>query len=418
MTNQPRDSRGRFLPANKSQTFTGFEGTTGVFSPTPSASLPPSDSLSTMGTAPPNFEPEHPSGENPDDFQDASDIEQDLNNLEPETNQSPTPVPLPAISRDDLFFDQLMQTFASAISTTHTGQQAVGESRGSKMPSPDKFNGDHPEKLRTFFLQGELHFRDRPRDFPNDAKKVTYMIAHLEGTALDWFEPHLSTPIPGYEPTWLNSYAAFQQELRLNFGPLHPTEEAEAALEALAMKDNQRIQPYMVQFNRWASLAQWGERALARRFYAGLPNRLKDALYNLPGGKPTSLAELRLQAMTLDARYWERKAELLPITPLSGPVPKPNHSLVSAHLKASPKTATKTPTSQPTPARSIPGVGTDGKLTAEERQRRIANNLCLFCGIAGHMVKDCRKRASAMNARAAKVDETSEDGNEAEPAKQ
>ena len=36
----------------------------------------------------------------------------------------------------------------------------------------------------------------------------------------------------------------------------------------------------------------------------------------------------------------------------------------------------------------------------EECAHRIANNLCLFCGLAGHRAKDCKK---AMKARAATV---------------
>jgi Zinc knuckle len=42
-------------------------------------------------------------------------------------------------------------------------------------------------------------------------------------------------------------------------------------------------------------------------------------------------------------------------------------------------------------------LGKDGKLTPEERQRRFANNLCLFCGGPGHTASDCPKKASNNN---------------------
>ena len=49
-------------------------------------------------------------------------------------------------------------------------------------------------------------------------------------------------------------------------------------------------------------------------------------------------------------------------------------------------------------------LGKDGKLTDEERQRRFANNLCLFCGGAGHSARDCTKKSFATaKARAAQV---------------
>ena len=40
-------------------------------------------------------------------------------------------------------------------------------------------------------------------------------------------------------------------------------------------------------------------------------------------------------------------------------------------------------------------LGKDGKLTPAERQRRFDNNLCLFCGDAGHTAKDCTKKGSS-----------------------
>ena len=58
-------------------------------------------------------------------------------------------------------------------------------------------------------------------------------------------------------------------------------------------------------------------------------------------------------------------------------------------------------------------LGKDGKLTPEERQRRMDNNLCLFCGNAGHRATDCQKRkrseaAAKAKARAATAEPTAD----------
>ena len=37
-------------------------------------------------------------------------------------------------------------------------------------------------------------------------------------------------------------------------------------------------------------------------------------------------------------------------------------------------------------------LGQDGKLTLEECQRCFDNNLCLFCGAAGHKANECQKQ--------------------------
>jgi len=39
-------------------------------------------------------------------------------------------------------------------------------------------------------------------------------------------------------------------------------------------------------------------------------------------------------------------------------------------------------------------LGNNGKLTLEERKRHFDGNLCMFCGLSGHMVKDCPKSSS------------------------
>jgi hypothetical protein len=39
-------------------------------------------------------------------------------------------------------------------------------------------------------------------------------------------------------------------------------------------------------------------------------------------------------------------------------------------------------------------VTKNGRLTDEERQRRINENLCLFCGDSQHSLKDCFRAAA------------------------
>lgn len=37
----------------------------------------------------------------------------------------------------------------------------------------------------------------------------------------------------------------------------------------------------------------------------------------------------------------------------------------------------------------------NGKITPEERKRRLDEGLCMYCGVKGHMAKDCLKLAKA-----------------------
>ena len=101
-------------------------------------------------------------------------------------------------------------------------------------------------KLQPFLVQCTLNFRNCPDAFSTDSAKVTFALSYLKGTALDWFEPSLTS---GLNPAWLDDYSNFVLELRRNFGPHDPKGKAEADLENLRMRDNQRIVKYLVDFN-------------------------------------------------------------------------------------------------------------------------------------------------------------------------
>ena len=85
------------------------------------------------------------------------------------------------------------------------------------------------------------------------------MLSYLKGTALDWFEPLLTS---GESLPWLDDYSNFIGELKNNFGPHNPKGEAEADLKNLKMHDNQCIVKYLVDFNRLAACVQWGNATL------------------------------------------------------------------------------------------------------------------------------------------------------------
>ena len=206
------------------------------------------------------------------------------------------------------------------------------------------------------------------------------------------------------------------------------------------MKDNQKIQRYIIAFNRHSKLAQWGERALARRFYNGLPDRLQDGLSNLPGGKPTKLSDLRIQAMALDGRYWERRSEIdrknkantskpastsTSSKPASTPTTSGSSQTTNGNRPSNPTnngsssgkgksaSTSNTPSVSSAPDRSkyADKLDSNGKLTSAERTRRLKDKLCLFCGLAGHQLKDCRKRAAQSSARAATVNDAKSTSN-------
>ena len=236
---------------------------------------------------------------------------------------------------------------------------------------------------------------------------------------MDYFEPGLSTEI---EPAWLSHFPTFRSELQTHFGPYNPFGDAEAELEQLVMKDNHKAVRFFVEFNRIVSRLgdEYGNSALLRRAYLALPKRLKDKMIHHP--KPKSLESFRELVLRLDQRYWERrgkiarepgtpaKSENKPDKPKASATPSTPNNNWRAQSAASGLTTSGTPNPPATPKQNsgkmtnpatpkkddlTNKLSSDGKLTPQERQRRMDKGLCLLCGQSGHMVHECPRATKA-----------------------
>src|SRR5882724_3009400 len=311
------------------------------------------------------------------------------------------------------------KAFAKAIDKIVKANYGSSKSK-PKLWEPDPFDGSDSRKLHTFILQCKLNFRDHPNQFQDNTTKVNYILSHLKGSALDCFEPTLLDPI---EPIWLSDLNLFIEELETNFGTYDPVSEAEAELEGLRMHESHQATNCFIKFQQLAARVQWGEAALCRQAYNGLTKCIKDDMVHHE--KPNTLSGLRKLIQAIDARYWEQRSEVSHETRASGisgnkTEQKSDSSKSdnksgkgSSHSKQknnnSGSTQGKGSTSEqkkPTTPNISSKLGKDGKLTPQERQRRLDNKLCLFCGTSRHVAKDCPKSTSASSkARASKTDQ-------------
>ncbi|KIN97931.1 hypothetical protein M404DRAFT_31868 [Pisolithus tinctorius Marx 270] len=197
----------------------------------------------------------------------------------------------------------------------------------------------------------------------------------------------------------MDDYHEFLQELTTNFS-LH---DAIQQLKNLTMNDSSWITKYIVEFNCWASqVKDYGVGTLCHHFYSGLPDCIKDEIAHVR--KSSTLAQLHELTQTINACYWECKAEILCTTKSatdnsqSSNSDNKSKSLLSAStLKSDTKGKGKQqdlPKSDTLKSDIAHLLGKDGKLTSTECQHRMKNNLCLFCGEAGHSTKDCPKSTS------------------------
>src|SRR6266545_1125168 len=146
-------------------------------------------------------------------------------------------------------------------------------------------------------------------DFLDESYQVAFMLFHLKGSMLDWFQSavtHGASSVTSV--TWLSSTAAFTDELRRLFGPCDSTNDAIVCLKNLKYKDSGKAVKYSLDFNCDAPWTSWNDSALYQQFYKGLPDRLKNKLARI--GKPPMLILLQHQIQILDQRHWECQSEI------------------------------------------------------------------------------------------------------------
>src|SRR6202043_478189 len=135
-----------------------------------------------------------------------------------------------------------------------------------KPRNPNTFDGSDAKKLKSFLVQCQLNFLDRPRAFRSDSRKINYVLSYLWGFALEWFEPMI---LDGEDHPVLSNYKLFTTQLTKNFGPYDVIHEVEFELKHLWMHEDQRLMKYMISFNRFTAMVHWDKYAL-QQFYKGL----------------------------------------------------------------------------------------------------------------------------------------------------
>ncbi|CAG8757098.1 23693_t:CDS:2, partial [Cetraspora pellucida] len=250
--------------------------------------------------------------------------------------------------------------------------RALGETDGQyrepKVSLPDKFDGTR-SKFRGFLNQVRLVIRLQPNRYPNNQMQVGLLGSLLMGSALAWFAPLLEK-----QSELLDDFDTLVKELEAMFGDADKARIAANKIRKL-VQGSRPASSYASEFRQISSDLDWGEAALIDQFRMGLRNNVKDLLLILED--PISLNDTISKAIHCDNRLFERSQEH-PRDPSSGRYfnQVPNSSSI--------------PTTEPMQIDAIKYR----PLSAEEKERRRANNLCLYCEEPGHMARNCFNKSN------------------------
>ena len=176
------------------------------------------------------------------------------------------------------------------------------------------------------------------------------------------------------------------------------------------MKDNETVASYIATFRTYQyRVKDFGERALVHFFKKGLASRIKDEFVHYLGSLDT-LDEIIDLSLRIDKRWQEHRRERKSTTQSHHPSVKdpsrtakhfrpqqpqrnpPNHPRPSTSSSTfRPSSSNRPPPRAAVPAAIAKVLTSDGKLQESEKERRVREGLCTYCG-GRHRLENCPKR--------------------------
>jgi hypothetical protein len=241
-----------------------------------------------------------------------------------------------------------------------------------KVALPDKFDGNCIN-YETFKAALDNFFALKASVFTSDEVKVRTIGTLLTKQALQWYSTLVKS-----ESDLLQDFNRFMDEFKKLFSDPNAKMKSQLLLKKLK-QGNGSVLSYFTRFRALAINTGFDVEAQMDSFRTGLSDEIKDVLATTVD-EITDLESLVSRAIKIDTRLYDRKMEKQIKVPqvASATSSTPDDSTVVSAVSTN-SSGTKTPLRH-------------GKITQEERQRRIKLNLCLYCGTSGHKLNECPKK--------------------------
>ncbi|KAK3507044.1 hypothetical protein QTP70_001909, partial [Hemibagrus guttatus] len=252
-----------------------------------------------------------------------------------------------------------------AITSADTVTTSSAPLLSSPMAQPAPYSGS-VEDCNGFLLQCSLVLEMQPHLYPTERSKVAFVITQLRGQALLWAESLWSQDSPVTQ-----SYAGFVEHFKKVFGK--PSWESSVGEEFCKLRQGKlMVTEYAIQFRTLVAKSGWNEQALLAAYRQRLSPqvRLHLAAHEDAIGLER-LIQLSIRVATRmqscvhrsqdQSRPYNRRDRPEPVSP---PEPAP----------------------EPAPE---PMQRETTHLNPAERQRRLTQSLCLYCGDPGHALPVC-----------------------------
>ncbi|KAK3552185.1 hypothetical protein QTP86_005114 [Hemibagrus guttatus] len=247
----------------------------------------------------------------------------------------------------------------SASATTSSSPPVIA----SPVAIPAPFSGSAGD-CNGFLLQCSLVLEMQPQLYPDDRPKVAFIITHLDGKALHWAEPLWTQNHPT-----VTSLSSFLEHFREVFST--PAGDLSIGERLCRLRQgSMMVSDFALQFQTLAAASGWNEQALITTYRQGLDPHIR---LHLAAYEDSIRLEKFIQLSIRFATRMQLCLEEHQDQPLFPAAPRrPEH------------------VSRPEPADEHSDLAAIKR--QRERQRRLTQNRCLYCGRLGHFIAECPTR--------------------------
>jgi Retrotransposon gag protein len=257
-----------------------------------------------------------------------------------------------------------------------TPEPISAPSKDPKISKPPEFSGKISE-YRNFMAQCTLTFIMCPHTYNTDERKVLFVISLLRGPALS-----LTREIPeNINHPFRHDYDAFKTALSNVYLDKNYRELSETKL--MSLKQRKSATAYAVEFASLAAPLTLNNESKCMFFYEGLKDDVKDGMAII--GRATTYDELVVQAIAIDQRNHQRRLE----SKSKSNFGTQSNKFLHGNPRGSNSSTKSSNSSQSKPGTKPFESKPRGPLSEEEKARRKKFNLCHYCADPGHDVKNC-----------------------------
>ena len=269
-------------------------------------------------------------------------------------------------------YEQLMHLLSLQSSKPPTTRLAEAQ-------PPATFHGK-PEEVEPFLSAALRWISMAQARVPTLRSKLQWTLSFFARTAELW-QREYSDALSRNDPLPWSSWEAFEEAVRLGFGAVARTHEAQQAIHTIRMRAKESLNKFVTRFMSDVKASEFNDASLITYFRNAIPGTTQKEIASLNGGA---------FPLTIDA--WYRFAQTLDrvnnaiVTSTPAPAPTARTFPNAPH-------ATAPAPSTPAPAVSLYAPATDAMDV--DGHRRAFTGRCYNCNEVGHRSGQCTKPRKA-----------------------